>query len=183
MRSKSQMRSEFLTIRNSIKTELKEKWDKEIYDNLINSQEYKTSKYIFIYVSVKNEVNTIPIINKALSDNKIVAVPKVIPQQKIMSARIIENIDSLVSGYYGIPEPSLEAEIMEPSIIDLIVIPGVAFDKTGGRLGYGGGYYDKYLKEEIKAHRVGICYLCQLADRIPLEENDKLVSKLITNNI
>lgn len=180
---KKDLRNKILEIRDNI-IDRSEK-DKKILERLVNSDVFKNSKNIFIYVSYSSEVNTKEIINIALKLNKNIYVPKVIKSERKMNAVQINDIKNLKSGVWGILEPESDEGLKELDIIDLIIMPGVVFDEIGNRIGYGGGYYDKFLSN-IKAngYKVAIAYKEQLADLINVvEEHDIKYDMLITDDI
>ncbi|NPA54227.1 MAG: 5-formyltetrahydrofolate cyclo-ligase [Aquificae bacterium] len=135
----------------------------------------KASKYVLLYFPHKKEVNTLPIIDELLKQKKVILLPKV--KDKDILPIQVKNLSTLKSGYAGIKEP--EGNPVSPEIIDVIVIPGIAFDKRGYRLGYGKGFYDRFLKK-TKGLKVGLAYDFQVLDKLPKEEHDVPVDILIT---
>lgn len=163
-----------LSINNSIKNEM----DEKLVEKLLDSEEYKNAHNIFCYVGMSSEVDTSRFIRRALSDNKNIAVPK-ITGKAIMEAVTINSLDELKSvPPYGILEPTELKDIME--VIDLIIVPGVAFDKDGGRLGHGAGFYDRFLKLHKEATTLALCYDLQLIASVPKEEHDVNIQKIIS---
>ena len=139
---KKVLRKKILTERKNINIVKKEEMDNKILDKFYKSEYYRKSKKIFIYVSFDSEINTKAIINKALMDNKKIYVPRTEFKTRRMDAVEITSLDSLVESEYGILEPSIKESCINPNELDLIVVPGVAFDRQGGRMGYGAGFYD-----------------------------------------
>jgi 5-formyltetrahydrofolate cyclo-ligase len=149
------IRKKFIEIRKNIKNK-KEK-SAIICEKVINSDYFKNASYIGVYSSLPNEVDTLGIIKEALKQKKIVACPrvegKIMRFYKISSEKDLSEISSL-----GIKEPQKDLNnLILPSEFDLMIIPGVAFDKEMNRYGYGGGYYDKYL-EGLDVLKVGIAF-------------------------
>lgn len=180
--SKKELRKIMSEKRKHILTEDKKIYDKKIYDNLINSREYKNAKTIFVYVSYNDEVYTHDIIVKAIKDGKKVCVPKVISKQQGMCAIEIKALEDLKPGAYGILEPDSTSEKIDESEIDLILLPGLAFDESGGRLGYGGGFYDRFLrKTRFDVQKIGLAYELQIVENVVIEDFDEKVEKIITN--
>ena len=179
MQIKQELRKE-LEIRRSVIEDKAEK-DKQIFENLLALPEYKKAKALLCYVSFRSEINTVPIIKRALSDGKTVAVPHCENMQGKMSFYEINSLDELKAGAFGILEPDINfnkrLEVPENSII---IVPGLAFSRQGCRIGYGGGYYDRYLSEN-KAFSVGLCYDEMLCDSIPTEKHDVPVSAVVTD--
>ena len=179
------LRKEILTKRKNIDIVEKEKMDKKIFDKFFESKYYREAKNIFIYISYDSEINTKEIINKALKDNKKVYVPRTEFKTRLMDAVEIKSLDNLVESEYGILEPSLEEPHINPNELDLIVVPGVAFDRNGGRMGYGAGFYDRYFKKISKDNikkieKLALAYDFQILDKIPMNEQDVPVSYIIT---
>ena len=177
---KNMVRKEVLHTRNNMSNELRKLKDKLIYDLFINSDLYKKAKDIFIYVSFGSEVNTHEIIKKAIIDKKNIYVPKIDMKKKEMIAVKIHSITELSVNNYGILEPINVDKDKIANDFDIIVMPGVAFDKNGNRIGYGGGYYDKYLEKNIfKAKKVALAYEEQILERIESDFHDIKVDFII----
>lgn len=155
----------------------KEKADQGIYHQVIESSKYKEAQTIFCYVSTSNEVNTWPIIAKALEDGKIVTVPLCVGKG-IMEARRIQSLNDLKKGAYGIMEPEERCEKMSKDQIDLAIIPCVGADKEGRRLGHGAGFYDRFL-QETHFFKMMICYERFMLEKVPTEEHDILMDQVI----
>ena len=177
---KNIVRKEVLHTRNNMSNELRKLKDKLIYDLFINSDLYKKAKDIFIYVSFGSEVSTHEIINKAISDKKNIYVPKTNINKKEIIAVKINNFAELNVDNYGILEPISVDKEKIASDFDTIVMPGVAFDKEGNRIGYGGGYYDKYLEKNIfKAKKIALAYEEQILEKIETDYHDIKVDFII----
>lgn len=159
-----------------------------IIDRLEGLKEFRASNSIMCYADFKNEVETRDFIKKCLESGKQVAVPSIITAangQKSMIASEITDIDSdLEKGTYGFLEPRNDSiRMMEPLKIDLVVVPGVLFDIRRHRLGYGGGYYDRYLKMlRSDCFKVGIAFENQISDEVPLELHDVPLNMIITED-
>lgn len=176
------IRESILNIRDNLKIEDKKLMDTKIKDLLINKQYYKEATGIFIYVGFGSEIETTAIIEKILRDKKRVFIPRTNIKEKTMDAVEILSLDNLEKNIYGIYEPRIGLKAISKEEIDLVILPGVAFDKQGGRIGYGGGYYDKYLsKIHSNVLKVALAYDFQIIDKIPLESHDILADRIITN--
>lgn len=154
--------------------------DEEAFKSLYQLDEYKNARTVFCYYGVGTEPNTKRIIKNALRDGKTVALPKV-RGKEFMEARVIYGLDELEDGTFGIPEPSLYTEILPPQEIDIAIVPGLGFDLFGGRIGRGGGYYDRYLGN-TKAVTIGITREKLVCEKIPTDEHDIPINILITEN-
>ncbi len=182
--NKKEIRKKILSIRDNLLLTDKIKMDKIIKEKFLNSEEYKKAKKIFIYISFKSEVDTKEIILQGLRDKKEIIVPRTDISNKIMDGVKINSFDNLKENVYGILEPAEDLEAVEPNDIDLIVMPGSAFDKNKSRIGYGAGYYDKYLKSigKKKATKIALAYDFQIVDNIPSDKHDVPVDYVITND-
>lgn len=177
---KKSIRSNINEKRNQILYIDKKNKDKLIFEKVINSIFFKEANVIFVYVSFKSEVDTYNIIDYALKSNKIVCVPKVINKNEGMKALKINNLEEMIKSNYGILEPLDGAEEINAEKIDLALIPGLAFDLLGDRIGYGGGFYDVFLaKDGFLGKKIALCYDFQIIDKLPSEENDIAMDGLI----
>lgn len=168
--------------RNSITKAARNEFDNDIFLKIINSDYYKLSKVIFVFVSYNDELDTHRLIKHALENNKRIVVPKVISKNGHMIVIEINSFDDLEPGNYGILEPKNHCKEISSSNIDLALIPGLAFDLNGGRMGYGGGYYDRFLKTlSANCPKIGICYNFQIIKQVPMSEHDIKIDGLITN--
>jgi 5-formyltetrahydrofolate cyclo-ligase len=181
--NKTLVRKILLEKRGQIDPTQKMDLDKEILKNLTERLFYKEAENIFIYVSIETEVDTHRIIIKALEDGKKIYVPKIKSKSAGMEIFRIKSIEDLKEGYFGILEPSDESGKIEGDELDLIVVPGVAFDREGYRIGYGGGFYDKFFKNLTKKiPKIAIGYNLQIVDKIAREEHDEKINGLITES-
>lgn len=179
---KNILRKEILERRNYLELDNKIKYDKVIFKKLINSDIYKRSKKIFTYISFGSEVDTKKFINYAISDNKDIYVPKTDKVNKEMLAIKINSLNNMNVDKLGILEPKHVDKSKVGDKFDLIIMPGVAFDKNGNRIGYGGGYYDKYIsKINDKCVKLALAYELQIVENIKSEIHDIKVDFIITN--
>jgi 5-formyltetrahydrofolate cyclo-ligase len=163
---KQELRKRSMEIRKNIPN--KEQKNNAIYNAIISCDEYNAANIIAIYNSMGSEVNTKEIILYSLLKQKIVLLPK-IDGEDMLFVRVDSNTKYALSKF-GTLEP-IEGEIYDPDKIDLFIVPGLAFDINGNRLGYGGGYYDRYLRE-LRAVKIGLAFEEQLVNSIPTEEKD-----------
>jgi 5-formyltetrahydrofolate cyclo-ligase len=140
---------------------------------VLTLEEYQSAQIVLMYHSVGGEVDTLKLIDRMQSDGKTVCLPA-ITGKGIMEAR---RMGCLVPGPYGIPCP--EGPAVPPEEIDLIVVPGLAFDRTCHRLGRGGGYYDRYLPN-CRGITIGLAYDCQVVESLPLEAHDMQLDLVAT---
>ncbi len=156
---------------------------KRIEQLLTKQRAYHQSSTILFYVSFDNEVRTHDLIKQALQGGKTVLVPISDIKTKTLKAAHITSWTDLEAGAYGILEPRKEKRNIVPiETIELILVPGVAFDVKGNRIGYGKGYYDWLLTKLPIAHSIGLAFSFQIVQEIPIELNDKAVQTIITEN-
>lgn len=137
---------------------------------------------IFCYVHFRSEVETLPLIRLCLNHGFRVSVPRVVENGHGLLACTIKDPDrDLLPGYCGIPEPKAGQPLVDPSSIQVAVVPGSVFDIQGGRLGYGGGYYDRFFAQAApQALRIGLAFDMQVIEAVPLEPHDQKLHCLIT---
>lgn len=152
-----------------------------IYHRLIDMPAYQLARCIACYVSIKNEVDTRMVIPNAIGDGKQVGVP-VTREDGDMDFQAIAGLSDLRPVHYGLREPVPDPQkVLLPHTIDLILVPGIAFDRFGHRIGSGGGYYDRFLAR-TGAVRIGLSYGFQIIDRVPAEPHDEKMDLIITEN-
>lgn len=152
----------------------------EISNRLLSLLSWKQANTIAITISRGREVDTATIILQAWKENKTVVIPKCDPESKEMVFRSIKSFDQLEKVYFGLMEPKItETDAVSAEDIDLVIVPGICFDKTGYRIGYGGGYYDRYLMN-FKKETISLAFSCQIVDSVPKEDHDLPVDKIIT---
>lgn len=154
-----------------------------ILRNLFEHPWFIGSHTVFTYVSMDNEIQTDILIKKALNDGKRVCVPRVIPRVEMVAVPIRNPEEDLETGFFNVREPKMHLPHISNNEIDLIIVPGLVFDRYGFRIGYGGGYYDKYLRSiRPGCKTVGLAYGSQITDLLPKEEHDVPVMLVITEN-
>ncbi len=183
MLEKKELRKEIIAIRDRLSLEEIEDKSVLIANNLYNLPEYKAAKVIMFFISFGSEVNTKLMVEETIRRGKQALAPKPLPKSREMIASQILDWDTdLAPGYYNIPEPrSDRLRPVDPEKIDLLIVPGVAFDIKGNRLGYGGGYYDRFfnlLKNNTPL--IALVFDLQIEEQIPVEEWDRPVDLVIT---
>lgn len=137
---------------------------------------YRAAKTIYVYLSANQEVRTDGIIRRARKDGKRIAAPKVCGKE--LRFFYLEDDTKLAASSFGILEP-VDAQAAEDPTA-LVLLPGLAFDRLGYRLGYGGGYYDRFLAREPQHPTVALCYTFQLLDRLPTDPHDVPADTVLT---
>jgi len=176
---KEKLRKEIKEKRRKLIKEDNRKRSKEIKERLFQLKEFKDAQTILFYISYNGEVFTHDMVLESFY-NKNIIVPVSNKEDCSLILSHLKSWEELSIGSYGILEPRIE-KIRKTDIkdIDLIIVPGVAFDRSGNRLGHGKGYYDRLMKK-TKATKVGLCFEFQLLDEIPTESHDKSVDILLT---
>lgn len=167
MNSKAEIRTE---IRKQYATLSETEWkerSRALYRRIINEPEYQNAKTVFCYVSIKKEPDTWALMQKIIDDGKRLCVPRC-KDDGSMVAVSVEKLSELQKGLFGIPEPSTKNEIVSRNEIDLMIVPAMAADAKGNRLGKGKGYYDRFLKGRTKGIWIVTFFMCDL----PTESHD-----------
>ncbi len=165
-----------------IKPAAKKIKSRKIVDHLLAMDIFRKSKNVFAYVSLPAEVQTDRLILKMIAAKKNVYVPHITKKQRhIHIFKIYDPAKDLRKGMFGILQPRpLKVRKGNPVKLDLIIVPGLGFDKNGMRLGRGGGFFDRFLKKTQKAYKIGLAFREQVVNKIPKEAHDIPVDRLIT---
>ncbi|WP_457573617.1 5-formyltetrahydrofolate cyclo-ligase [Desulfolithobacter sp.] len=182
---RQKLREQILERRHSLTLAEQEEKSRRIVENILSLPETEQAETIFVYVNFRDEVRTTGFIKWCLTKGRMVSVPLTIVRPPgLLAVRITDPARDLTPGYCGIPEPLPELaarQSVDPATIDLVLVPGSVFDSRGGRLGYGGGFYDRYLCYQApQAKRIGLAYELQLVDRVPVEPHDQLMDRVVT---
>lgn len=181
MNEKQRLRQEIKERLRSIPRPLYEHYSYVIAQTLYRDRLWVSAHTIGITISNSPEVDTYQIIRRAWEEGKRIVTPKCLPKEKKMDFRILDRFDQLESVYFGLLEPiESKTEKVEPKEIDLMIVPGLGFDKDGFRLGVGGGYYDRFL-QYYSGSTLSLAFEEQMVDDIPKEAHDIPVAKIITN--
>lgn len=180
-----QIRREALRKRSSIDPGARSRKSEQIFSHLIEVPEVIGARILFLYVHFRSEVRTSALISFFLEQEKTVCVPlTVVDPPSLLVVRITDPRLQLAPGYCSIPEPVAEWTAfnrVDPKTIDIVFVPGSAFDLQGGRLGYGGGFYDRFLAiDSPQAIRIGLAYEEQFVDQLPLQPHDQRMDMVVT---
>jgi 5-formyltetrahydrofolate cyclo-ligase len=157
---------------------------RRILDKLFALKEFEEAETILFYASFNGEVDTFEMMKRGLQLGKRIALPMIISEDKKIVPALIKDVDfSLETGPYGIKQPKQgRCQSLSPDQIDLVIVPGLAFDRDGHRLGRGAGYYDRFLSDDCSGTpSIGLAYDFQVVDGLPLEPHDQAVSFVISN--
>jgi len=172
---KSELRKQVLHEMKAIPRTQKVTLDLALTERLLQHPFYQEAKIIATYLSFSHEFQTQGLIEQALRDGKKVLIPKTYPKGRMDF--VVYDPQQLVKTSFGLLEPQGELEVVDASQIDLIHVPGLVFTTKGYRIGYGGGYYDRYL-EHFSGHTLSTIYPCQIQDFIP-EKHDIPVEEVL----
>ena len=178
---KELIRKRVLAVRMGLDRGQVEAGGQAILEKVLGLEAYRRATLVHTYVSSKeNEVDTRALIGTCLAQDKRVAVPVVMPGTKTLAHALIDSLDQLVVGPWGLaqPDPAEATRLPAEARIDLVVVPGLAFDRRGQRIGWGGGYYDRFLAQ-VQAVKIGLCYDALVLDCIPGEPHDVPVDLVI----
>ncbi|MGD9568198.1 MAG: 5-formyltetrahydrofolate cyclo-ligase [Sedimentibacter sp.] len=183
METKLELRKRILNIRNNMPKDEAEKKSNIIINKLTTLNEYEDSKLVFVYMSFGNEVDTFELIKRMLKENKRVVIPYTDTKNTVIIPSELKSLeDDLILSKFGYYEPIYEKiKKVEPEEFDLIVTPGVVFDKNLNRVGFGKGYYDRILLRKRKdAKAVAVAYEFQVLEDVPAEAHDIKMDMIIT---
>lgn len=184
---KKELRSSIKTLREQLSAADKRDRDRRISERVAAQEAFQKAEKLLIYMHYGSEARTDDIINRALKQGKQVYVPKVVGKE--MEFYQIGSLAACAPGYRGIPEPSAKAELYRQKSGKnenddgkvLMILPGLVFDRAGNRIGYGGGFYDRYLERDPRCVKMGIAYDFQYVERVPAEETDIPVDYIVTD--
>ncbi len=178
---KKELRAKFKQLRRDMTQEHKEKLDDMIISKLTSTEAYKKCKCLLTYVSTEIEVDTMKLIHTAMDDGKIVAVPRCIDGTRNMDFYIITSNKQLEAGSFGVLEPVPErCELLTDFSDAICIVPALAYDMEGYRLGYGKGYYDRFLSSHRGLYNIGIEYCCCTVTTLVRGKFDVAADMLVT---
>lgn len=179
---KAVLRKQYLEKRKNLGQVERESAERQVLQTLTALPEYQNAKVVLAYVSVRGEMDTQGLLQRAQQDHKTIGLPRV--EGKQMSFRKVTDLTKLTEGSFHIPEPSQDAPIVLPEQYApqeiLFVIPGSVFDRNGGRIGYGGGFYDRYFEKYPNLIRTAPVFELQFANRVPMNEFDQKMDLIIS---
>mgnify|MGYP002638911773 CR=1 FL=1 len=179
------LRQKTLARRDLLSTSQQTLNSEQIRSRLLARPEVNACRTFLVYVNFRSEVQTLDLITELLGQGRVVAVPLTrVAARELLPVQITDPSQQLVPGYCGIPEPLsdyAEQHQIGPTTIEVVIVPGSVFDQYGGRLGYGGGYYDRFLADRAPgALRVGLAHDLQVVSRLDLAPHDQLLDLLVT---
>ena len=174
---KKEIRKKVLAARDTLSAGQRTAKSREIEERLFSLPEFKAARVVMFFASFRSEVETEPMIRRALTFGKKVVLPK-IKGTELALYEIADYNNDVSSGTWGIPEPH-ESRLIRPDELDLILVPGAAFDGRGNRLGYGAGFYDKLLASFANT-TIALAFELQVLPQVPAELHDIPIKKIVT---
>ena len=180
MTEKQALRRELLALRNAIKLEDKQSWDEALNRAIMEHVWFRQAEGILAYYPIGSEPDIRPALEQALRQGKALYLPMCNPDTREMTFHSVNSLNDLKPGAHGIPEPKEDNCQLSTVNCQLCLVPGVAFDREGFRLGYGGGYYDRFLARHEGLRTLGVCYGRLLRASLPRDAMDIAVMRVLT---
>ena len=182
--AKRAVRERTLALRDALPADVRAAATAAIAERIIALPSFAAARTVLLTLAFRSEWNTLPLVRASLGSGKTVALPRVNQDARMLVLHAIGDPDKdIAPGYMQIPEPRLECRVIAPEAVDWVLVPGVAFDVAGRRLGYGGGYYDRLLPLlPPGATRVAGLFDLQLVARVPAAPHDLAVGTIITES-
>ncbi len=179
---KAALRAQAAAARDALPLDRRRSADTRIRERLLSLDAWQRAQTVFLYVSFRSEVDTHDLLAEALAAGKRVLAPRVVRERGMIEACRIESAADLQPGRWGILEPPADPErVADPLSIDLVAVPGLAFDLRGGRVGYGAGYYDRYLAgTRPDCVRAALAYEVQVVPEVPCGPGDERMHLILT---
>ncbi|MEO8386649.1 MAG: 5-formyltetrahydrofolate cyclo-ligase, partial [Betaproteobacteria bacterium] len=180
---KRRMREAILAVRDAMPSAARAAASQAIIEKVCGLPAYQHARTAFVYSGFGSEIDTHTLIERIIADAKIAVLPRVDRAAQTLVLHSVNGVADLATGKWGIREPHTDAPVMSISSIEFMLMPGVAFDRAGNRLGYGRGYYDKLLLSADPAlARVAAAFSCQIVVKVPVGSHDQRVDSVITEN-
>ena len=180
---KAEVRKSCLFQRAALGEEERKTKSRIIQQKLRSLPEFQQAQVVMLFLNFRDEVETTALAEATIALNKRLILPRCAPHGLLLPIEVGDLAKDIEPGVWGIREPKLNKGETDPSEIDLIVVPGAGFDLTGDRLGYGGGFYDRFfMRLNPVTPRVAICFECQVIAQVPVDKHDAKMTMLITEN-
>lgn len=181
--TKAEVRQACLCQRTSIGEKERKRKSLIIQQKLMDLPEFQSARTVMLFLNFREEVETTAMAEAIIAGEKKLVLPRCAPNSILLPIEVRDLNKDIEPGAYGIREPKLTLGVVEPSDIDLIIVPGSGFDLKGNRLGYGGGYYDRFfmlLNPSIP--KIALGFECQIIPEVPVDKHDAKMTMLITEN-
>lgn len=181
--AKKFLRARILAARDAMPIETRQVAADAITARLCQMPEYRQAKTVLTYMSFGTELDTHAFFDRVLSDGKVAVLPRIDKPTKSLSLHRVKGHADLVDGVWGIREPRADAPKVSIDEIDLVLMPGLAFDRSGNRLGYGAGFYDRLLSRSAETpFRIAAAFNCQIVDVVPTDAQDRRCHCVVTES-
>ena len=181
MADKREIRKRIMALRNAMAPEAVAAKSSEIIRRLTKLREIREASTLMVFLNFGSEVVTDDLIRWGWDAGKRIAVPLCRPEGRVLTPCLVGGFDELETGNYGIREPKADRlRVVPHEEIDAVLVPAVAFDRQGYRVGYGGGYYDRFLPKVPRAAKIGAAFACQIVDAVPVDRYDAQVDRIVT---
>lgn len=179
---KKELRKRIIEKRDRLSPEEIQKKSLLVAGNLMHVPEFQQAKTVMSFLSFQSEVRTEPVIRALMEKGVRVAVPVCVPGERKLILSELKDLDEDIEiGFYCLPEPKAEKRRpLDPKEVEVALVPGVVFTREGWRLGYGGGYYDKFLARNPHVFKIALAFELQLQHEVPLESHDVPVDCVVT---
>ncbi|MDQ7093169.1 5-formyltetrahydrofolate cyclo-ligase [Desulfosporosinus sp. PR] len=180
---KAEVRKSCLGLRADLKEEERKNKSRKIQEAVLNLPEFKQAQTVMSFLNFRDEVETTALAEAVIAGEKRLILPRCAPRGILLPIETRDLGVDIEPGLWGIREPKLNLGEADPFEIDLILVPGAGFDLQGNRLGYGGGYYDRFfMRIRQTVPRVAIGFECQIIERVPVDQHDAKMTMLVTEN-
>jgi 5-formyltetrahydrofolate cyclo-ligase len=182
--AKLTLRTAALAVRDALDPAARATASREIVARMLALASYRSAGTVLLTLPFRSEWDTRPLVRDALATGRSVALARVDPATRMLRLHRVLSLEAdIAPGYQGIPEPISTCAELPPHVVDWVLVPGVAFDRAGGRLGYGGGYYDRLLPLlRADVPRVAGAYAMQIVERVPAAPHDESIDALVTEH-
>ena len=183
---KAALRQKIQNLKEALREEDRLAWSAILQEEIMKKKEWQEAPVVFSYLTLGKEVDTLPLIREALSQGKRVYIPVILRNEEgrsqMEASELLSLEEDLAPGTLGILEPRKESlRIRDPRDIAFLLLPGLAFDTRGGRLGYGGGYFDAFLPRlSPRCTLLAAAFSFQVVDEVPMEPHDLKIPALLT---
>lgn len=181
-RLKAELRRKFLSRRAAVPHDERDRISHELIKKFLATEIYREAKIIMAYASTPDELQLNELFAACFAEKKILAIPFIVGRGEMLPV-VVPNFDSLELGAFNIPTVRQPKNFVDPAQIDCVIVPGAAFDLDGGRLGLGGGFYDRFLPRAVHAKKIALAYDFQIVDELPVEIHDAPVDFILTEKI
>ena len=178
-RLKTDLRKRMAALRDAIPAAERVRLSEAIRGRLYGLPVFAGARRVHLYASFRSEFDTFPILHRLWAAGVETVLPLILKAERRTAQKLVRSLADLAPGWKGILEPKADLPEIDPATLDVVVVPGLAFDRMGGRMGYGGGYYDRFLAE-CPGVRIAAVFGAQIIDRVPTEPHDLPVHLLVT---